>query len=62
LQKIGKDDESQNNIRTSELLNILSELSDIREEFKALQRSFALLRQDIPKILRNELVRLKGDD
>ncbi|MGI9011911.1 MAG: hypothetical protein ACR2F1_12085 [Nitrososphaeraceae archaeon] len=35
--------------------------SDLREEIKALQRSMALLRQDLPQVVRSELYRLKGD-
>jgi hypothetical protein len=34
----------------------------LREELKAIQRSIALLKQEFPKILRDELTRLKGNE
>lgn len=43
------------------LLSIPSECSDIREEIKSLQRSVALIRQDITQIIRSELIRLKEE-
>ena len=58
MKKIAResDDEShtQNNINQSENLNISSEIS-------ALQRSVALLRRDLPKIIDDELIRFFKD-
>ena len=49
-------EESELNIYTIEnLLSFTSHINDISSEIKALQRSIAILKQDFPKILRDEL-------
>ena len=50
------------NDRTKKLLNFTSNINNISSEIKALQRSIAIMKQDFPKILRAELVRLKGNE
>ena len=55
-------DERDNFLSLYKLISISSECSDIREEIKSLQRSNALLRQDITYIIRSELLRLKGNE
>ena len=43
------------------LLNFPVKVNNISSEIKALQRSIAIMKQDLPKILHDELIRLKGD-
>ncbi len=52
----GQDDESllQNKINKSDNLKLSAEIN-------ALQRSFALFRQDLSKIIRDELLRINKD-
>ena len=53
-------EESELNIYTIEnLLSFTSHSNDISSEIKALQRSIAIMKQDLPKIIRDELSRLK---
>ena len=48
--------EGELNIYTIEnLLSFTSHINDISSEIKALQRSIAIMKQDFPKILRDEL-------
>ena len=55
------EDEEELNIYTMEnLLSFTSHINGISSEIKALQRSIAILKQDFPKILRDELSRLNG--
>ena len=42
------------------LLTFTENVNNIYAEIKALQRSISLLKQDLPKIVRNELTRLNG--
>ena len=50
------EDESELNIYTIEnLLSFTSHINDISSENKSIQRSIALLRQDIKKIVREEV-------
>jgi hypothetical protein len=56
------EDESELSIYTTEnLLSFTSNsnINTISSEIKALQRSIAIMKQDFPKILRDELIRLK---
>jgi hypothetical protein len=56
------EDESELSIYTTEnLLSFTSNsnINNISSEIKALQRSIAIMKQDFPKILRDELIRLK---
>ena len=43
------------------LLSFTSNIDNISSEIRSLQRSLALMKQDLPKILRDELTRLKGN-
>ena len=43
------------------LLSFTSNVNNISSEIKALQRSIAIMKQDLPKIIRDELSRLKGE-
>ena len=53
--------ESQlHNYTIENLLSFTSHINDISSEIKALQRSIAILKQDFPKILRDELIKIKG--
>jgi|GEM_PF-3263697 len=56
------DDERGNLINNTEdkLLSFTSNVNNISSEIKALQRSIAILKQEFPKILRDELSRLNG--
>ena len=56
------DDERGNLINNTEdkLLSFTSNVNNISLEIKALQRSIAILKQDLPKILRDELIKIKG--
>ena len=52
--------EREQNFYTIEnLLSFTSNINNISLEIKALQRSIAIMKQDFPKILRDELIRLK---
>ena len=51
-----KHEKDKPNIYSKE--NLLS----ISSEIKSLQRLIAILKQDLPKILRDELTRLKGNE
>lgn len=54
-------EEGKLNIYTIEnLLSFTSHINNISLEIKALQRSIAILKQDLPKILRDELITIKG--
>ena len=54
-------EEDELNIYTIEnLLSFTSHINDISSEIKSLQRSLALIKQDLPKIIRDELSRLNG--
>ena len=44
------------------LLSFTAHINDISSEIKSLQRSIAIMKQDLFKILRAELVRLKGNE
>jgi len=55
------DDGRDNLLSLYKLLSISLECSDISEEIKSLQRSIALIRQDITQIIRSELIRLNGE-
>jgi hypothetical protein len=45
----------------SEIIDIREEIANISSEIKALQRSIAIMmKQDLPKILCDELIRLNG--
>ena len=49
-------EESELNIYTIEnLLSFTSHINNISSEIKALRRSIAIMKQDFPKILRDEL-------
>ena len=53
--------EGELNIYTIEnLLSFTSHINNISSEIKALQRSLALIKQDLPKIIRDEFSRLNG--
>ena len=53
--------EGELNIYTIEnLLSFTSHINDISSEIKALQQSLALIKQDLPKIIRDEFSRLNG--
>jgi hypothetical protein len=55
--------ESELNIYTIEkLLSFTSTVNNLSTEIKAVQRSIALMKQDLPKIIRDELSRLKEED
>jgi hypothetical protein len=60
------DDERGDQINNTEdkLLSFTSNsnINNISSEIKALQRSIAIMKQDLPKILRDELTRLKGNE
>ena len=54
-------EEGELNIYTiDKLLSFTSNGNNLSSEIKALQRSIAIMKQDLPKILRDELTRLKG--
>ena len=53
-------DPESNNNTSGKLINN-SFFTNYEEELKAIQRSIALLRQDIALLLRAELIRMKGD-
>ena len=60
-EKNRTNEEGELNIYTIEnLLSFTSHINDISSEIKALQRSIALIKQDLPKIIRDELSRLNG--
>ena len=42
------------------LLTFTENVNNVSSEIKALQRFISLLKQDLPKILRDELIRLNG--
>ena len=42
------------------LLTFTENVNNIYSEIQALQRSIAIMKHDLPKILRDELIRLKG--
>lgn len=51
------------NIYTTEnLLSFTSNVNNLSSEIRSLQRSLALMKQDLPKIIRSELSRLKGGE
>ena len=52
-------DPESNSNSTNKLINN-SFFTNYEEELKAIQRSIALLRQDLPKIVRDELIKIKG--
>jgi hypothetical protein len=55
--------ESELNIYTIEkLLSFTSTVNNLSTEIKAVQRSIALMKQDLPKFIRDELSRLKEED
>ena len=49
-----------NNYTIEKLLSFTSNVNNISLEIKALQRSISLLKQDLPKTVRDELIRLNG--
>lgn len=53
-EKNNLDPESNNNCSTNILINL-----SYKEELKSIQRAIALLRQDLPKIIHDELIRSK---
>ena len=59
---IHEEDEGELNIYTSEnLLSFTSHINDISLEIKALQRSIAKFKEEMPQFISSELIRLKGD-
>ena len=57
-----EEDESKLNIYTiKNLLSFPTKVNNLSSEIKSLQRSLALMKQDLPKILRDELIRLNGE-
>jgi hypothetical protein len=52
-------DPESNYITDNKLINN-SFFTNYEEELKAIQRSIALLRQDLPKIVHDELIIMKG--
>ena len=44
------------------LLSFTSDVNNISLEIKALQRSIAILKLDLPKIIRDQLIWLKGEE
>jgi hypothetical protein len=53
-------DPESNNHTSGKLINN-SFFTNYEEELKALQRSIALLRQDLPKIVHDELIKLLNE-
>jgi len=58
------DDERGDLINNTEdkLLSFTSHVNNISSEIKALQRSIAIMKQHLPKIIRYEFIRFKGDE
>jgi hypothetical protein len=53
--------ENELNIYTTEnLLRFTSHINVISSEIKALQQSIAIMKQNLPKIIHDELIPLKG--
>jgi len=50
----------ESNYNTDNKLINNSFFTNYEEELKAIQRSIALLRQDLPKIVRDELIKING--
>ena len=50
------------NYTIEKLLSYTSNVNNISLEIKALQRSIAILKQGLPKIIRDELSRLKEEE
>ena len=55
------DDERGNliNNKVKQVNNFFQNVNNISSEIRSLQRSLALMKQDLPKILHDELIRLK---
>jgi hypothetical protein len=49
------------NYTIENLLSFTSHINDISSEIKALQRSIAKFREEMPQFIRSEVIRLKGD-
>ena len=43
------------------LISFTENVNNFSLEIKALQRTIAIMKQDLPKILRDELIRVKGN-
>jgi hypothetical protein len=56
-----KDYEYPHHNTKKRLLKFPKENNEIQEEIKSIQKAIAMLRQDFPIIIRNELMRFKGN-
>ena len=56
-----KEEDELNIYSLENLISFTFHVNNISSEIKALQRSIAIMKQDLHKILHDELIRLKGD-
>ena len=59
-EKLNAFSEGDNLFSINKLLTFTENVNNIISEIKSLQQSIAILKQDLPKIVRDELTRLNG--